>query len=106
MAVSAFAAHDAPASATPVNQFVSAPNPTLGMAGQRTLSQRNSASFTAICVAGLYLILAATTGIVLIGILPGMLAVRAFQRREPLAPLAGAAAAVAIVFALTVLTRH
>ena len=61
---------------------------------------------TAIFVVALYLVLAASTGVVLIGIFPAMLAFRAFQRREPLAALAVAAAAVAIVFSLTVLTRH
>jgi hypothetical protein len=70
------------------------------------LTQRNSTTFTAIFVVALYLVLAATTGIVLIGIFPAMLAFRAFQRREPLAALAVAAAAVAIVFSMTVLTRH
>jgi len=86
--------------------FAPTPSPSIPSAGSRTLTQRNSASFTAICVAVLYLVLAATTGVVLIGIFPGMLALRAFQRREPLALVAAAAAAVAIVSAMTVLTRH
>jgi hypothetical protein len=106
VAASRFAAYDAPASATGVNQFTSASDPTFGAAGQRTLTQRNSTTLTAIFVVALYLVLAATTGIVLIGIFPAMLAFRAFQRREPLAVLAIAAAAVAIVFSMTVLTRH
>ena len=97
---SRFAAYDAPAAATGFSQLASAAG------GPRTLTQRNSTTFTAIFVVALYLVLAATTGIVLIGIFPAMLAFRAFQRREPLAAVAIAAAAVAIVFSLTVLTHH
>jgi hypothetical protein len=100
-----FAACDAPAPAGDFNRFASAPNPTVAT-GEPTLTQRNSTTFTAVVVVALYLVLAATTGIVLIGIFPAMLAFRAFQRREPLAALAVAAAAVAIVFSLTVLTHH
>lgn len=100
---SRFAAYDAPA---PAAQFVSASVATVSAAGSRTLIERNSTTFTAILVVAVYLVLAATTGIVLIGIFPAMLAFRAFQRREPLAGLAVAAAAVAIIFSMTVLTRH
>jgi hypothetical protein len=70
------------------------------------LTQRNSTTLTAIVAVALYLVLAATTGIVLIGIFPTVLALRAFQRREPLAALAVAAAALAIVVSMTVLIRH
>ena len=103
---SRFAAYEAPAAATGLNQFAAASNATFGAAGRRTLTRRNSTTFTAIFVVALYLVLAATTGIVLIGIFPAMLAFRAFQRREPLATLAVAAAAVAIVFSMAVLTHH
>jgi hypothetical protein len=105
-ASSRFAAHDPPAAATGLDRLRSASQSTSGVARQRTLTQRNSSTFTAIVVVALYLVLAATTGIVLIGIFPVMLAFRAFQRREPLAALAVAAAAVAIVFSMTVLTHH
>jgi hypothetical protein len=105
-AASHFAAYDAPAGATGFNQFASASQPTVGAAVALTFTQRNPTTLTAIFVVALYLALAATTGIVLIGIFPAMLAFRAFQRREPLAALAVAAAAVAIVFSMTVLTRH
>jgi hypothetical protein len=101
---SPFAAYDAPAAAADLPQFA-ASNPTVA-GDQRTLAQRNSTTFTAILVVVLYLVLAATTGIVLIGIFPVMLAFRAFQRREPLAALAVAAAAVAVFFSITVLTHH
>jgi hypothetical protein len=95
-----FAAYDPPAAATSAVQFAAAP------VAQRTLTQRNSTTFTAIFVVALYLVLATTTGIVLIGIFPAMLAFRALQRREPLAPVAVAAAAVAIIFSFTVLAGH
>jgi len=95
-----FAAFDPPAAATGAVQFAAAP------VAQRTLIQRNSTTFTAILVVALYLVLATTTGIVLIGIFPAMLAFRALHRREPLAVIAVASAAVAIVFSFTVLTGH
>jgi hypothetical protein len=101
-----FAAYDAPAAATTPKPIAWASDPTFGAAGQRTLTQTNSTTFTAIFVVALYLVLAATTGVVLIGIFPAMLAYRGFQRREPLAALAVAAAAVAIVFSMTVLSGH
>jgi hypothetical protein len=98
--VSQFAAYDPPAAAAGAVQFAAAP------VAQRTLIQRNSTTFTAILVVALYLVLATTTGIVLIGIFPAMLAFRALQRREPLAVVAVASAAVAIIFSFTVLTGH
>jgi hypothetical protein len=103
---SQFTAYDAPTGASGFDQFGSASTSTLVPASQRTLTQRNSTTFTAIFVVALYLVLAASTGIVLIGIFPAMLAFRALQRREPLAVLAMAAAAIAIVFSLTVLAGH
>jgi hypothetical protein len=117
LAATQFTAYDAsPSAAVPgqfaqapapgVGQFAQAPTPVYAGAGPRTLTQRNSTTFTAVVVVALYMVLAATTGIVLIGIFPAMLAFRALQRREPLAMLAVAAAAVAIVVSLTVLTRH
>jgi hypothetical protein len=105
-AAARFAAYDAPAATTGLKPIAWASDPTFAAAGQRTLTQRNSSTFTAIVVVALYLVLAATTGVVLIGIFPALLAYRAFQRREPLAALAVAAAAVAIVFSMTVLSGH
>ncbi len=95
-----FVAYDPPAAAAGAVQFVAAP------VAQRTLIQRNLTTFTAILVVALYLVLATTTGIVLIGIFPAVLAFRALQRREPLAVVAVASAAVAIIFSFTVLTGH
>lgn len=61
----------------------------------------NQASFTAIGVAALYILLAVTTHFVLIGIVPAMASIQAVRRRERLAPLAVLAAAVAIVVSIT-----
>jgi hypothetical protein len=95
-----FNAYDPPAAAAGAAQFAAAP------VARPTLIQRNSTTFTTILVVALYLVLAKTTGIVLIGIFPAMLAFRALQRREPLAVVAVASAAVAIVFSLAVVARH
>jgi hypothetical protein len=72
----------------------------------RSFTQGNTAALGAIGFALLYLVLAAVTHIVFIGILPVVLAVRALQQRETLAPVALAAAAVAVVVGVTVLAHH
>src|SRR4051794_1875407 len=71
---------------------------------QRSLMEQNSATFLALAVIVGYLVLAATTGIVLIGIFPALLAYRALKSGEKLAPLAIAAAAIAIVLAFSGMT--
>jgi len=71
----------------------------------RPLAPGNSAALGAIAVSLAYLVLAAITHIVFIGILPVLLAVRALPRRETLAPVAIAAAVVAVTVAVTVLTH-
>ena len=60
------------------------------------LRYNNRFSFTAVVTAAIYLAIAVTIHFVLIGILPVMSAVRAYQRREKLAPLAAVAAALAV----------
>ena len=62
--------------------------------------QRNQGSFTVFGVVIGYLVLAATTGIVMLGIFPVMLATKAMRRREPLAVVALVAAGLAVVAAL------
>jgi hypothetical protein len=52
-----------------------------------------------------YLLLAATTHIVLLGIAPVMMSVTAVRRREPLAYVAVIAAIVAVVVALATLAH-
>jgi hypothetical protein len=65
----------------------------------------NSFSWTAIGFAVAYVILAATTGFVLLGIVPIISSVRAFQRKEKLAPLAAAAAVIAVGSAIYILSH-
>ena len=67
---------------------------------QQSIVQQNPTSFTALGVVAGYLVLAFTTGIVLFGIFPVLLSVRAFNRGEKLAPLAALGAAVAVLVAV------
>jgi hypothetical protein len=59
-------------------------------------AKRNSKSLTAIGVVAIYIVLALSTGIVFIGILPVLMAVRATKRKEQLAPVAIVAAVIAV----------
>jgi hypothetical protein len=61
-----------------------------------SFAQRNQASLTATAVAAVYIVIAVVTHFVLLGILPAVMCMRAFQRRETLAPLALVAAIVTI----------
>ncbi len=72
--------------------------------GQVSFTKRNSASLTTVTVVGAYLILATAAHFVFLGILPVLMAFRAVQRKETLAPLAVVAAAAGIVVALLALT--
>jgi hypothetical protein len=94
-----FAAYDAPAQAPGFSQFVS--NGTIAQTQQRSWTERNPTTFKTLLVVVGYLILAATTGIVLLGIFPAALSVRALRRGEPHGALAVVAAAVAVVAALS-----
>ncbi len=73
---------------------------------QRSVVQANSVSLTALALVAAYLVLALLTHFVLIGILPVVLAARAYRNRERLAPLAIAGAAVTVVVAVIVLAHH
>jgi hypothetical protein len=66
----------------------------------RTFVQRNSLSLTAVAVVAVYLVIALSTRVVLLGVLPVLLSVRAIGRREVLAPFAVAAAIIAVGVAL------
>jgi hypothetical protein len=70
-----------------------------GTAGS-TFARRNQASLTATAATVVYVVLALSTHIVALGILPAIMCMRAFQRKEPLAPLALLAAVVAIGMAV------
>jgi hypothetical protein len=68
-----------------------------------TFAKRNRHSLTAIGVVALYVLLAMTTHFVLIGIVPVMLSIRAIKAKETLAPVAVAAAVIAVVVAFAAL---
>ena len=83
--------------------------PAQGSLGPRGIARGrgpNSFSLTAIGFAALYLVLALTTNFVLLGIVPVVTSVRAFQRGEKLAPLAALAAAVTVATAVYFLGFH
>lgn len=65
-----------------------------------SFAQRNQASLTATAVAAVYIAIAIAWHFVLLGILPAMMCMRAFRRREPLAPVALVAAIVTIAVAV------
>lgn len=62
----------------------------------RTFVQRNSLSLTAMAVVAVYIVIALSTRVVLLGIFPVLLSVRAIRRKEVLAPLAVGAAVIAV----------
>jgi hypothetical protein len=74
----------------------------LGGAGQGTFARRNQASLIAIGFATVYVLLELTAHIFILGILPVLMTVRAFQRKEQLAPFAVVAAVIAVAVALFV----
>jgi hypothetical protein len=62
--------------------------------------RRNQASLTATGVAAVYVVLAVSAHFVFLGIVPVVMCMRAFQRRETLAPLALVAAIAAVGMAV------
>jgi len=76
-----------------------------GFGGPANLSfaKQNSFSLIAIGVAAAYILIAMTAHIVLIGVIPIMVSIRAFKNRERLAPIALIAAILAVVFAFAAL---
>jgi hypothetical protein len=67
--------------------------------------QQNRATVSALGVVALYLVLAAATHIVLLGIFPASLSYRAVRRREPFAFVAVIAAVTGVVLAVGALVR-
>lgn len=65
-----------------------------GMSG--SLVKQNQLAMITMAVTVVYIVVALTAHIVFLGIAPVLMCVRSFQRREPLAPLAAVAAAVAV----------
>jgi hypothetical protein len=67
--------------------------------------QRNRTTRIVLALVAGYLLLAATTHIVLLGIAPVMMSITAVRRREPLAYVAVIGAIVAVVVALSALSH-
>lgn len=103
---------------TPSQQFwtapVSAPGASplgLGHSPHTSSGQQTGAvarnRYTAITagIAALYLVLAITVHVALIGILPIVMSLRAFRAKEPLAPLSAVIAGISLVVTIALLTR-
>jgi hypothetical protein len=80
------------------------PTGTYGQAQQHSYVKQNSLSFTVMGVVAVYILLAMSTHIVVLGILPVVLSVRAVRQREALAPVAVIAAIVAVLVAFAALS--
>jgi hypothetical protein len=98
-----FSAWNAPEPTPGFEQVASTPVAQVQQSALQALHASNRTAITAVAVVAGYLLLAQLTGIVLLGIFPVLLAVRSFQRGEPLAPLALVAAAGAVVAAFSVM---
>lgn len=97
--------YEAP-SPTPGFKRIAADSARSRPAPAQSLWHRNRLSLTAFGVVAAYIVLAEATGVVLLGIFPAMLGLRALRRKERLAPLALVAAGIAVVFAITVISHH
>ncbi len=84
--------------------------PATGLGSGRGVGGRvrgpNSFSLTAIVVGAIYLVLAITTGFVILGIIPVLSTFRAFQRGEKLAPVAAVVSVLVIGSTIYFFTHH
>ena len=74
-----------------------------GAPANLSFAKQNSFSLIAMGVAAAYIVIAMTAHIVLVGIVPIIVSIRAFKNRERLAPFALIAAIIAVVFAFAAL---
>jgi Protein of unknown function (DUF2510) len=99
-----------PATAAPYGSDATTYAPAAAPYGSATapanlsFATRNSLSLIAIGVVVIYILLAVTTHVILLGIFPVLMSVRATKRREALAPVAVIAALVAVGVAIITLT--
>jgi hypothetical protein len=99
----AWTAHTQQAMAAAPGSFA-APAPAYrGAPAQPSFAKRNSLSLVAIAIVAVYVLLALTTRVVLLGIFPVIMAVRATRSKEQLAPIAVVAAAIAVGIAFIAL---
>jgi hypothetical protein len=71
-----------------------------------SIFQRNRLSFTTLAVVAAYVVIAATTHVVMLGILPVLLSFRAFRRGEMFAPFALVGALAAVLIAVSALSHN
>jgi Protein of unknown function (DUF2510) len=71
-----------------------------------SVRSRNHYAFYALGVVAIYLVIAMTTRVVLFGIFPALLSYRSLRNREPLAPVAIGAAALAIIVSASLVFGH
>ena len=96
----------APPGGTPIAVTHPQQPPAFGTArGRPSIWLQNRTTVTVLGIVAVYLVLAATTRIVLFGILPLTMSISAVRRREPLGLVAVAAAGVAIVVAFLALAH-
>ncbi|HEX6395062.1 MAG TPA: DUF2510 domain-containing protein [Acidimicrobiales bacterium] len=77
--------------------------PFQGPVQSATFAQQNKFSLITGAIVAAYVVIAMTTRIVFIGILPVLMSVRAVRRREPLGPVAVGAAILAVIIAFAAL---
>jgi hypothetical protein len=91
--------------AAPYGLAPGGPHPYAAGLGQNQVgfARRNSKSLTAIGVVALYIVIALSTRVVFVGVLPVLMAVRATRQKEQLAPVAIVAAVIAVAVAFLAL---
>ena len=88
------------ATATGLEQFATSGVSSIGR--ERSLFERNPTTFWTLAVVAIYLFIDTSTGVTILGIFPVGLSIRSFRHGEPLAPLAMAAAVLAVLVALSI----
>jgi predicted membrane-bound mannosyltransferase len=74
------------------------------MGGNYRGTNRNHYAYITFGIAALYVVLALATGFAILGVIPFLMSMRSQRRHEPLAPFAIAAAVVAIIVSISVIS--
>jgi hypothetical protein len=101
-----FHGHEAPAATPGFRELPTSAPASARPAPKLTIVHRNRTALTTLAVVAAYVVLALTTRVVLLGIFPVVLSLRAFRRGEQLAPLAIIAAIGAVIFSLAFLSHN
>ena len=91
----------APVGVAPSMTVPPAPRPIPPATGLMGLYQQNQFSALTVAISLVYLVVGAAIHVVFFGIIPVVLTVRAFSRKEPYAFVGAIAAAVAVILALS-----